>query len=242
MSFQRHFKRSEIWMVSKGSCIVNYSKDDPNNKKNIQLNKFDHYLVPVGNWHQITNPFEETCHLIEIQYGEACIEDDIERTEYYSRSSPWEKTRWALLLGLRSGPPMIKATVLHASLLLPLLQVLDLGALASRLLLPQAEGYASATHLRHRPRLCLKCISIANLQMRPTLSSIPENLCLSLKLNSFNTIAGLQRQGAQRGTERVAKETQGAVSCGSEARAETSNKPAHSRSVMTSSASEMCSV
>ena len=29
------------------------------------------------------NPFDETCHLIEIQYGEACVEDDIERTEYY---------------------------------------------------------------------------------------------------------------------------------------------------------------
>ena len=84
MSFQKHFKRSEIWMVSKGSCIVNYSKDDPDTKKNIQLNKFDHYLVPVGDWHQITNPFNEPCHLIEIQYGEACVEDDIERTEYYS--------------------------------------------------------------------------------------------------------------------------------------------------------------
>ena len=84
MSFQRHFKRNEIWLVSKGSCIVNYSKDDPANKKNIQLNTFDHYLVPLGEWHQITNPFEETCHLIEIQYGEECIEDDIERTEYYS--------------------------------------------------------------------------------------------------------------------------------------------------------------
>ncbi len=84
MSFQKHFKRSEIWMVSKGSCIVNYSEDDPDNKKNIQLNMFDHYLVPVGNWHQITNPFDEACHLIEIQYGEACVEDDIERTEYYS--------------------------------------------------------------------------------------------------------------------------------------------------------------
>jgi cytidyltransferase-like protein len=83
MSFQKHFKRSEIWMVSKGSCIVNYSKNDPNQKENIQLNQFDHYLVHVGDWHQITNPFKETCHLIEIQYGEACIEDDIERTEYY---------------------------------------------------------------------------------------------------------------------------------------------------------------
>ena len=84
MSFQKHFKRSEIWMVSKGSCIVNFSKDDPDKKEKIQLNKFDHYLVPVGDWHQITNPFDETCHLIEIQYGEACVEDDIERTEYYS--------------------------------------------------------------------------------------------------------------------------------------------------------------
>ena len=84
MSFQKHFKRSEIWLVSKGSCIVNYSKNKPDKKEKIQLNKFDHYLVPLGDWHQITNPFDETCHLIEIQYGEACIEDDIERTEYYS--------------------------------------------------------------------------------------------------------------------------------------------------------------
>ena len=84
MSFQKHFKRSEIWLVSKGSCIVYYSKGSPDNKQNIKLNMFDHYLVPVGEWHQITNPFKETCHLIEIQYGEACVEDDIERTEYYS--------------------------------------------------------------------------------------------------------------------------------------------------------------
>ena len=84
MSFQKHFKRSEIWMVSKGSCVVNYSKGNPENKENVQLNKFDHYLVPVGYWHQITNPFDDVCHLIEIQYGEACIEEDIERTEYYS--------------------------------------------------------------------------------------------------------------------------------------------------------------
>ena len=83
MSFQKHFKRSEIWMVSKGSCIVNYSKEDPDKKESVKLNKFDHYLVPVGEWHQITNPFQEACHLIEIQYGEECVEDDIERTEYY---------------------------------------------------------------------------------------------------------------------------------------------------------------
>ena len=84
MSFQKHFKRSEIWLVTKGSCIVNFSKDKPENKDSIQLNKFDHYLVPIQEWHQITNPFDKTCHLIEIQYGEECVEEDIERTEYYS--------------------------------------------------------------------------------------------------------------------------------------------------------------
>lgn len=84
MSFQRHFKRSEIWLVTKGSCVVNYSKDNPNNKKSVTLEKFSQYNVPLGEWHQITNPFDEDCHIIEIQFGEECIEDDIERTEYYN--------------------------------------------------------------------------------------------------------------------------------------------------------------
>ena len=53
------------------------------NQEKIKLEKYDHYFVPVGSWHQIINPFKETCHLIEIQYGEECIEEDIERTEYY---------------------------------------------------------------------------------------------------------------------------------------------------------------
>jgi len=84
MSFQKHYKRNEIWLVSKGSCIVNYSKDNPDNKSSVKLNQFDHYFVPVEEWHQITNPFDEECHIIEIQYGDQCIEDDIERTEYYT--------------------------------------------------------------------------------------------------------------------------------------------------------------
>ena len=83
MSFQRHFKRNEIWLVSDGACIVNFSKDNPDIKESKKLSTFDKYFVPVGEWHQITNPFKETCHIIEIQYGKECIEEDIERTEYY---------------------------------------------------------------------------------------------------------------------------------------------------------------
>ncbi len=81
MGFQRHFKRNEIWMVSKGSCIVHYSKESHGNKYSIQLNKYDYYHVPVGQWHQIANPLDDVCHLIEIQYGEACIEEDIEKID-----------------------------------------------------------------------------------------------------------------------------------------------------------------
>ena len=80
MSFQRHFKRNEIWLVSDGSCTVSYS-DDPieKEKEQLQLNKFDHYLVPVGHWHQVSNYSNTKTHIIEIQYGEDCIESDIER-------------------------------------------------------------------------------------------------------------------------------------------------------------------
>jgi len=83
MSFQKHFKRSEIWLVSKGSCVVNFSEDNPNKRESITLNKFDQFNVKLGDWHQITNPFKEQCHIIEIQYGDECVESDIERLEYY---------------------------------------------------------------------------------------------------------------------------------------------------------------
>ena len=84
MSFQRHFKRNEIWLVSEGSCTVSYS-DDPieKEKEQLQLNKFDHYLVPIGHWHQITNLSNVKTHIIEIQYGEDCIESDIERMDKF---------------------------------------------------------------------------------------------------------------------------------------------------------------
>lgn len=83
MSFQRHFKRSELWLVSKGSCVINYSSGSPNSRDSVTLRKFDNYHVKCNEWHQITNPFKEKCHIIEIQYGEDVVEDDIERADYY---------------------------------------------------------------------------------------------------------------------------------------------------------------
>ena len=43
--------------------------------------KFDHFIVPVAKWHQIINSSKKNTHIIEIQYGDECIEDDIERIQ-----------------------------------------------------------------------------------------------------------------------------------------------------------------
>lgn len=80
ISFQRHFKRNEIWLVSEGSCLVAYAnKNRINDIKKTQLKKYDHYVVTAKEWHQIINPYKEAVHLIEIQFGDECIEEDIER-------------------------------------------------------------------------------------------------------------------------------------------------------------------
>ena len=83
MSFQRHFHRNEIWFVSKGSCVVNFSEKDAENFESINLKKEEVFHVQKKAWHQITNPFDEPCHIIEIQYGEKAEENDIERLRYY---------------------------------------------------------------------------------------------------------------------------------------------------------------
>lgn len=72
-SYQRHFKRNEIWLVSKGSCTIRL-----NDTIDI-LDTHDYLIVKVGDWHQIINNTDIPCHIIEIQYGEDTIEEDIER-------------------------------------------------------------------------------------------------------------------------------------------------------------------
>ena len=83
MSLQRHFKRDEIWFVSKGECRVKhqslYSKDYVEH----HLKQHDVFKVSQEEWHQIYNPFKEECRIIEIQYGEETSEEDIERLEFY---------------------------------------------------------------------------------------------------------------------------------------------------------------
>ncbi len=83
MSLQKHNKRSEIWLVSNGKCVVNFSKINPEKTSEILLEKHNYLHIEVGDWHQITNPYEEVCKIIEIQYGIETNEEDIIRHSYY---------------------------------------------------------------------------------------------------------------------------------------------------------------
>ena len=44
-----------------------------------ELSQEDNLCIQKEAWHQIINPFEEACHIIEIQYGDKTVEEDIER-------------------------------------------------------------------------------------------------------------------------------------------------------------------
>ena len=86
MSFQRHKKRNEIWFVSKGSCLVKHSQGDPEDIQETKLLTEEVFHVKQGEWHQLINPEQDACHIIEIQYGESTSEDDIERLFYYENN------------------------------------------------------------------------------------------------------------------------------------------------------------
>lgn len=84
ISYQRHFKRSEIWFVSKGTINVKHSMSGPEDYVVHTLSADSQIHIKQGQWHQAFNVFDEPCHIIEIQYGEETNEDDIERLEYYN--------------------------------------------------------------------------------------------------------------------------------------------------------------
>jgi mannose-6-phosphate isomerase-like protein (cupin superfamily) len=88
ISYQRHFKRSEIWFVSKGRCYVKHARntETPEQHSSILLETDDVIPIRAEEWHQIYNPFDVPCHIIEIQYGQETNEEDIERLEYYQHN------------------------------------------------------------------------------------------------------------------------------------------------------------
>ena len=79
LSMQRHKDRGEHWFVSEGTATV-YTL---NRSTDVELigtfNKFENLHISKTEWHQLCNETESPLKIVEIQYGDNCIEDDIER-------------------------------------------------------------------------------------------------------------------------------------------------------------------
>ena len=80
LSMQRHQKRHEFWFVIEGTATVNGI--DENTEQAVRmviLHQHDVLQVGLKEWHQLQNNTTETLKILEIQFGEECTEEDIER-------------------------------------------------------------------------------------------------------------------------------------------------------------------
>jgi len=79
LSMQRHQDRAEHWFVSEGTATV-YTIDSSTDVDLLGVyQKFDNLHIRKTEWHQLCNETEKPLKIVEIQYGENCVEEDIER-------------------------------------------------------------------------------------------------------------------------------------------------------------------
>ncbi len=79
LSMQRHDHRAEHWFVSQGTATV-YTI---NRKSDAELlgvfETHQHIHIDQHEWHQLCNETDQPLRVVEIQYGQRCEEQDIER-------------------------------------------------------------------------------------------------------------------------------------------------------------------
>lgn len=80
LSMQRHDKRAEFWFVAEGEATV-YTVDPHSTEYDLMASPAKHQAtwIKLNEWHQLCNETDQPLKLIEIQYGEDCVEEDIER-------------------------------------------------------------------------------------------------------------------------------------------------------------------
>ena len=75
LSLQKHFHRSEHWVVVKGTAEVTLGTDERSVHENESI------YIPIGSVHRLANPGKIPLELIEVQVGSYLGEDDIVRLD-----------------------------------------------------------------------------------------------------------------------------------------------------------------
>ena len=80
LSMQRHDLRAEFWFVAQGQASV-YTMNSKNSDVELidVYNQHQYVWINRGQWHMLANEQDTPLKLIEIQFGENCVEEDIER-------------------------------------------------------------------------------------------------------------------------------------------------------------------
>ena len=78
LSMQRHKQRAEHWFVSEGEASV-YGLDVATDITLTKYAKHKSLHILREQWHMLANETDKPLKVVEIQYGENCVEEDIER-------------------------------------------------------------------------------------------------------------------------------------------------------------------
>jgi mannose-1-phosphate guanylyltransferase/mannose-6-phosphate isomerase len=82
LSLQKHYHRSEHWVVVKGTARVKIGDSE------IYIHENESAYVPKSTLHRLENPGKIPLEIIEVQNGEYVEEDDIERfNDHYGRTT-----------------------------------------------------------------------------------------------------------------------------------------------------------
>jgi mannose-6-phosphate isomerase-like protein (cupin superfamily) len=79
LSMQRHNSRSEIWFVAEGIATVYTINCSSDEELLGTYERFTNIHIAEKQWHRLANETNEPLKIIEIQYGDECIEEDIQR-------------------------------------------------------------------------------------------------------------------------------------------------------------------
>jgi cytidyltransferase-like protein len=79
LSMQRHDLRAEFWFVAQGqACVYTLNKSSDVELVDV-YNQHEYVWIQQGQWHMLANEQDVPLKLIEIQFGDNCVEEDIER-------------------------------------------------------------------------------------------------------------------------------------------------------------------
>ena len=78
LSDQKHYKRSEQWIVLEGVVKMETEWESRSDTVHLKPHTMP-YEIGKEVWHKASNPNGENAHILEIQWGDECIEEDIER-------------------------------------------------------------------------------------------------------------------------------------------------------------------